>query len=111
GARSRFKVNSAIRISRINAGQGQRSATEVRWASSRLRRPSSREGASSPVLSYAPLRPSQCGRNPLRARLELQPTPTKTTDLFLVSKLRHGFKRDNAIYPISQQIRSSILSP
>ena len=80
--------------------QGQRLATEVRWASSRLRRPSSPEGASSPVLSYAPLRPSQCGPMTSRARLEVQPTPTRTTDLSLVSKLRHGSKRGNAICPI-----------
>ena len=92
--------HSATRISRTIELQGQRSAMEVRWASSRSPRPSSPEAAFSPVLSYAPLRPSQSGLMRSRARLEVQPTPTKTTDLSLVSKLRHGFKRDNAIYPI-----------
>ena len=72
---------------------GRRSAREARWASSRSPRPSNQEGASSPVLSCAPSRPSPYGLTSSRAPLEVHPTPTKTTDGSLESKLRHGGKQ------------------
>ena len=73
------------------------SAREARWVSLRSPRPSNQEAAFSPVLSCAPSRPSPSGLTSSRDPLVVQPTPTKTTDLSLVSKLKHGFKRGNAI--------------
>ena len=73
--------------------RGQRLATEARLASSQSPRPSSQEGAFSPVRSCAPSRPSPSGLTRLRARLVVLPTPTKTWDGSLESRLRHGGKQ------------------
>ena len=90
GVRLQFRVHSPTPISRTIGEPGQGLAREARWVSSRSPRPSNREEASSPVLSCAPSRPSPSGLTNSRAPLEVHPTPTKTTDGSLESKLRHG---------------------
>ena len=97
GVPSRFRPPPPTPISRTIGVRAQALAMEVRWASSRSRRPSNPAAASSPVLSCAPLRPSPYGPTSLRAPLDLQPTPKRTTAGSSVSKLRPGSRAPGAI--------------